>query len=167
LNEQDEMTSEKVQELTRQAMRKLASSVAVVTAQDAEARQAMTATSVTSLSLEPPSLLVCINKSAAIYPLLLAKQPFAVNILSRAQERISELCGGGEQGDRFSEGTWEDHVDGPPMLADSQANLICACDGFLEYGSHGIFVGRITDIKLCDTIDPLIYVDGKYTSTCD
>lgn len=162
------MTLEEVEELTRLAMRKLASSVTVVTSRDDAARQAMTATSVTSLSMEPPSLLVCINKNAALYPLLLAKHPFAVNILSRAQEDVSANCGGAKQGeDRFSDGVWDTHPDGPPILLGAQANIICDTDGFLDYGSHGIFVGKVIDIKLEEGLDPLIYVDGGYTSTCD
>lgn len=162
------MTLEEVEELTRLAMRKLASSVTVVTSRDQEARQAMTATSVSSLSLEPPSLIVCINKTAAMYPVLLAKHPFAVNILARNQEEISDVCSGAKRGDeRFSVGVWDTHPEGPPILLGAQANLICDTDGFLDYGSHGIFVGKIIDIRTEEGVDPLIYVDGRYTSTCD
>ena len=162
------MTLDQVEQMTRLAMRKFASSVAVVTAQDEDTRQAMTATSVTSLSMDPPSLLVCIHKSAAIYPLMLAKQPFAVNILSRSQEIIAANCSGDKRGDeRFSDGTWVNHADGPPMLQGAQAVLICSSDGFLDYGSHGIFVGRVVHVSVDEGLDPLIYIDGAYTSTSD
>ena len=109
-----------------------------------------------------------VNILPQVNPLMLAKQPFAVNILSRAQEQISANCGGEKWGEeRFSEGTWEAHADGPPVLQDAQAVLICSSDGFLDYGSHGIFVGRIIDVAVDEGLDPLIYVNGAYTSACD
>ncbi|TNE56760.1 MAG: flavin reductase [Alphaproteobacteria bacterium] len=162
------MTLDEVEELTRLAMRRLASSVTVVSSRDDEARFAMTATSVTSVSLEPPSLLVCVNKITQLYAMLLAKQPFAVNILGREQQEIANVCAGDKQGEaRFSVGVWDTHPDGPPILLGAQANLICDTDAFLDYGSHGIFIGRIIDIMIGDDLHPLIYVDGEYTGISD
>ncbi|TNE38844.1 MAG: flavin reductase [Alphaproteobacteria bacterium] len=162
------MTLEEVEEMTRLAMRRLASSVCVVSSRDDETRQVMTATSVSSVSLEPPSLLVCVNKMTQLYPLLVARQPFAVNILGREQQEIAHVCGGDKQGDaRFGVGLWDTHPDGPPVLLGAQANLICDTDAFLDYGSHGIFIGRIIDIMIGEDLHPLIYVDGEYTGISD
>ena len=54
---------------------------------------------------------------------------------------------------------------GTPYLADAPANLICARAELHAYGSHGIFIGRVKSIRLHGTLTPLVYIDGRYTTT--
>ena len=72
---------------TKLALRRLASAVAVVTCRDGEARHAMTATAVNAMSMEPPSMIVCVNRSSRSMPRSAAPSSFAINILHRNQER--------------------------------------------------------------------------------
>jgi len=153
----------------RQAMRRLAASVVVVTARDGETRYAMAASAVTSLSMDPPSILVCVNKSASIYPVLAAGKDFCVNVLSGKHTELSAACSGALKGeDRFSIGEWRTDPDTQtPFLGDAQASLICAVDGIHHYGTHGIFIGKVKRVHLHGDVYPLIYIDGRYSSVVD
>jgi flavin reductase (DIM6/NTAB) family NADH-FMN oxidoreductase RutF len=145
------------------ALRRLASAVAVVTCRDGETRHAMTATAVNAMSMQPPSMIVCVNRSSAFHAALSRAGGFAINILHRGQVQISTGCGGTVRGeDRFGIGGWsEDH--GVPVLPDAQACIVCAKEDRFDYGSHTIFLGRVTSVDIHGAVDPLIYVDGHYT----
>jgi flavin reductase (DIM6/NTAB) family NADH-FMN oxidoreductase RutF len=148
---------------TKLALRRLASAVAVVTCRDGQTRHAMTATAVNAMSMQPPSMIVCVNRSTAFHAAISAAGNFAINILNRSQEQISAGCGGKARGeDRFGVGGWsEEH--GVPVLPDAQARVICAKEQRFDYGSHTIFLGRVTSVGIHGDVDPLIYVDGHYT----
>src|SRR5437588_7921596 len=92
---------------TKLALRRLASSVAVVTCRDGETRHAMTATAVNAMSMQPPSMIVCVNRLAAFHTAISRSGHFAINILNRNQVDISTGCGGSVRGeDRFGCGPW-------------------------------------------------------------
>jgi flavin reductase (DIM6/NTAB) family NADH-FMN oxidoreductase RutF len=123
----------------------------------------LTATAVSALSMEPPSMLVCINRSAVFHAALNGASEFAINILSRAHVDISRLCSGGASPEsRFNVGDW-DTLAPAPVLIDAQAAIVCGKDKALEYGTHTVFMGRIISISVNGDVDPLIYVDGQYT----
>ncbi len=145
-------------------MRRLAASVCVISLRDTQGeRHVMTATAVTSLSDNPPALLVCVNKGATAYDALQNRQPFCVSILHQSQQDISALCAGlTDSDDRFSQGTWQDN-DSIPYLGDAQANFFCKTDNVVEYGSHIIAIGKLTEVYTADgEVEPLLYADGKY-----
>lgn len=150
---------------TRLALRRMAKSVAVISCRHEGQRFAMAATAVSELSMDPPSMLIAVNRSASMHRPLTAGAPFAINILASSQAEISRRCGGGLRGEeRFQLGTWADTPEGVPILADAQANIICRQDGALPYGTHVVYVGRVTEVQLHGDIDPLIYLDGRYTA---
>jgi flavin reductase (DIM6/NTAB) family NADH-FMN oxidoreductase RutF len=153
----------------KQAMRRLAASVVVVTARDGDTRYAMAASAVTSLSMEPPSILLCVNKTASIYSVLDHGRDFCVNVLSGAHEALSIACSGGQKGEgRFTIGDWQNDPDtNTPFLGDAQASLICAVDDIHHYGTHGIFIGKVKRVHLHGDVHPLIYVDGRYSSVIE
>jgi flavin reductase (DIM6/NTAB) family NADH-FMN oxidoreductase RutF len=145
------------------ALRRLASSVSVVTCRHNAANYAMTATSVSALSMEPPSMLVCVNRSATFHVALCGAGEFGINVLSRAHVVISKLCSGEASAEnRFNVGDWDTRA-AAPVLVDAQAAIICRKDKQLEYGTHTVFMGRIISISMNGDVDPLIYVDGQYT----
>ncbi|QBR02825.1 flavin reductase family protein [Paraburkholderia pallida] len=147
------------------AMRRLARSVTVISCCDGERRYSMSATAVDSLSTEPPSLLICINRSSSIYPPLEAGADFCVNLLAAQQQGIAIDCSGRLKGEeRFSTGDWQRSADGVPYLHGAQANLVCRQDGRFDYGTHTVFIGRLLEVKMSGEIDPLVYVDGVYTT---
>lgn len=148
---------------TRLALRRLAKSVAVITTCWQGQRYAMTATAVEGLSLDPPSMLVCMARTASLAPPLTAAAPFAINLLARHQEDIAARGGAPWQGEeRFALGQWGTAPDAPPVLADAQASFLCTPAARMEYGTHLIVVGRIDAVRIAGEIDPLIYLDGCY-----
>jgi flavin reductase (DIM6/NTAB) family NADH-FMN oxidoreductase RutF len=151
----------------KEGMRRLASGVCVVSAQaDSGERTAMTATSVTSVSDSPASLLVCINRDTSMHNILSKGGSFAVNLLHSQQQDLSNHCASGDQGEqRFSLGDWQGG-DGTPYLNDCLAVFICKQAKTVTFGTHDIVIGEIEQVKVADSenIDPLLYLNGAYHS---
>ncbi|WP_222868209.1 flavin reductase family protein [Saccharophagus sp. K07] len=146
-------------------MRRLPSGVSVVSAQTSDGqRYAMTASSVTSVSDQPASLLVCVNRNTRICPILVLGQRFAINILSKHHQEISILCATGDQGEkRFNLGRWLLAPDKTPYLEDAEAVFECEVDLVQPYGTHNIVVGRIIAVRVASSGPaPLVYLDGNY-----
>jgi len=148
----------------RAAMRRLAATVTVLSARNsAGERYGMTATAVTSVSAEPPALLACVNRSAALHAHLALGQPMCINLLHTGQAPISNAFSGAVDGEaRFAAGEWREDEAGVPYLEDAQANLFCAIEAIHAYGTHGIFIGKVTAVRIRPVIDPLLYQDGRY-----
>lgn len=147
----------------RAAMRRLAASVAVVAARGENGPVGMAATSVTSLTVDPPAVLVCVNRATALHGLLVPTAPLSVNLLARDQQDVSAAFGGGVPQDaRFRIGEWREGPDGVPALVGAQANLACVIDAMLAYGTHSIVIARVLRATVSDTVTPLIYQDGAY-----
>lgn len=148
----------------RVGLRRLAKAVAVITTCEDGKRHAMAATAISELSLDPPSMLVCVNRRATLHRVLASGAPFAINILHRSHVAISRACGGGAQGEaRFGSGDWADSDLGVPRLRDAQASMICRNLGGTDHGTHSIFIGEVVEVFVNGAVDPLIYVDGRYT----
>ncbi len=144
----------------RQAMRRWAATVCVITTAP---RVGMAATSVTSLTLDPPALLVCVNQSASIHPRLTMGARICVNVLGGDHGDLSIAFGSGRAPEeRFMVGDWAETEDGIPWLRDAQSNLFARVDGLTDYGTHTIVVGRVDAVRFHGETDPLIYGDGRY-----
>lgn len=147
----------------RSAMRRLAASVTVVVAKGDSGPVGMAATSVTSLTVDPPAVLVCVNRATALHALLEPTAPLSVNLLSKDQQDVAAAFGGGvPREQRFTVGTWTESENGLPMLAGAQANLSCVIDAMLAYGTHSIVIARVLKAGVSDHVAPLIYQDGAY-----
>jgi flavin reductase (DIM6/NTAB) family NADH-FMN oxidoreductase RutF len=147
----------------KQGLRSLAKAVVVITCRDGRVRYAMTATAVSELSMDPPSLLICVNKTASLHSPLTAGADFCVNILSAEQIDIAHQCSGRVKGEaRFASGSWDDSHLGAPMLKDAQASFVCRNASKMEYGTHSIFIGEVVAVVNRDEIDTLVYVNGEY-----
>jgi flavin reductase (DIM6/NTAB) family NADH-FMN oxidoreductase RutF len=150
----------------RSALRRLAKAVVVVTTRHEGKRHAMAATAVSELSMEPPSMLICVNKAASLHPVLSAGAGFCINILHSSHGHIAGACSGQAKGEaRFEVGEWIDDGAGLPRLAGAQASIICKNELNIDYGSHTIFIGKVDEVFLSGDVDPLVYVDGRYTAT--
>jgi flavin reductase len=147
----------------RSAMRALASAVSIVSTASQTRRFGMTATAVTSLSAEPPSLLVCVNQAASLHNPLLESRIFCVNILHAWQTALAHTFGSKDVGDRFAHGDWCADPRATPYLADAQANIFCEVAEVHAYGTHSIVIGRIYHIGVRPPFHPLVYQDGRYT----
>ena len=156
------MDSDPVKKEFLQAMRGITSTVTVVSAKDEETKQAMTATSVASLSLDPPTMLVCINHEATIHDVMKEGLGFCINILSIGQEGLADICSiKGKEEQRFLEGSWSELND-IPYNKDSQSNMFCNCIRAIEHTTHTIYLGEIIEVFNQSSFNPLLYRDGKY-----
>lgn len=148
----------------RQAMRGVASSVFLVTTRGPEGNAGMTATAVCSLSFDPVSVLICVNRSAAFLKALEASGKFALNILSRDDEEIARAFGSpaGRQR-RFGLGDWYE-LEGMPALRSSLSTLVCKVASQTDFGSHRIFVGQVSQVHNRDGGPELLYCRGTFRS---
>ena len=106
----------------------------------------MTATSVVSLTLEPPSMLICINKNASIHSILSEKAKLSINILSTDQKEFSELCSNkSRENDRFKGDDWS-YQDDIPYATNSVSSLFCECKQVIDYETHSIFMCKIISL---------------------
>lgn len=146
------------------AMRFLASSVSVVSAKDSNGKlYAMTASSVTSLTLDPPAILVCVNKGASIHDVLTPGSDLCINILSNDQQDISNLCSVKDSdSQRFSNAYW--NTKETPFLKDAQSNIFSQVDEVIGYNSHSIVIAKVLHAQSADSFNGLIYADGGYLS---
>lgn len=149
--------------LFRSAMRRLAATVTIITVEEAGSLKGMTATAVSSLSTDPPSILACVNRSASIHEALARSATFSVNILHQSQMSIALAFADKERrSSRFEEGEWALHEQRLPYLPDAQASLICATRRLFDYATHTICIGEVVRVRVRDDIDPLGYVDGRF-----
>ena len=151
----------------RGAMRHLTGGVSVITAGRGKEITGMTVTSVTSLSVDPPTLLVSINRDASSFPLIQRLGAFGVNILTADQLDIAERFagkGGLKGADRFAGAEWTAGVSGVPLLAGALAALDCEVEEIVERHSHGIVIGRVRDIRSSSRNAALAYWHGQYVA---
>ncbi|RNJ63607.1 MAG: flavin reductase [Porphyrobacter sp. IPPAS B-1204] len=150
-------------DIFKAAMRRLAASVSIVVAKGDEGPVGMAATSITSLTVDPPAVLVCVNRMTSLHALLVPTAPLSVNLLARHHRDVSMAFGGGTpREERFKVGDWQEADNGLPLLADAQANLECVIDAMLAYGTHSIVIARVIRARVSDAVAPLIYQDGSY-----
>jgi flavin reductase (DIM6/NTAB) family NADH-FMN oxidoreductase RutF len=149
----------------RSAMRELSGGVSVITVGIGNDRSGMTATSVSALSLDPPTLIVCVNKTSSTWPLLLRHRSFGVNILHAGHEGVAERFSGrkGETGERrYGDDRWITLETGASLLADALAALDCELEEAIDRHSHAIVIGRVKAIRTGAAEQGLVYWRGRY-----
>ena len=145
----------------RLAMRRLAATVTIVTAGREGRRFGMAATAVTSVTAAPPTLLICVNRSASIHDIIVDTGRYCVNVLGTSHAGLVSPFGGGIEGEaRFGHGAWSHRDGGMPYLDDAQASLFCDLRQTVEYASHSILIGEVVSVRLSDLVSPLLYQDG-------
>ena len=149
----------------RAAMRRLAGGVSVITAGSGEEISGMTVTSVSSLSVEPPSLIFSVNRASSCWPLLQRHGFFGVNILNAEQVDIAERFSGkdGLKGaERFGGAAWTERASGVRLLAGALAAIECEAEDIIERHSHAIIIGRVLHVELAGDDAALAYWHGDY-----
>ena len=155
-------TGAKLCEDFRQAMRRVASTVNVISIVDDGKPMGITATAVSPISMDPPSLLVCINRAASLHAQMGDMSHFRVNVLHRDQAEIASMFADrSRHGLRFLSG-WDLESPGAPRLVDAQATILCRRTDSHSFGTHSIFIGVVEEAEARGEIDPLIYLDGRY-----
>lgn len=149
----------------REGLRRLAKAVVVITCRHEGQRFAMAATAVSELSMDPPSLLICVNREASLYRPLSEGADFCVNILHSEHEEISAACSGKVRGEeRFAVGKWRAAGEGTPILEGAQASFVCRNEQAMDYGTHHIVIGRVEEVFIEGEVSPLVYADGRYVN---
>ncbi|NOV28711.1 flavin reductase family protein [Methylomonas sp. ZR1] len=147
----------------KNALKLWASGVTVVTTQGRDSQpRGMTATAFSSVSLEPPQILVCLNQATDTGAALLESRRFAVNILNSAQEDVSnQFAGSTTQEQRFASIAWQAGENGAPILSEALAALECRVVQQVQAGSHWVIIGEV-DSVVCREGEPLLYYHSAY-----
>ena len=151
----------------RNAMRQLTGGVSVITAGRGKDISGMTVTSVSSLSVDPPSLIVSLNRESSSWPLVKRYGFFGVNILTSDQIDIAERFtgkGGLKGADRFTGARWTTRASGVPLLADALSAIDCEVEDVVERHSHVIVIGRVLDVAVSARTASLAYWQGRYVA---
>ncbi|MCQ1838766.1 flavin reductase family protein [Neorhizobium galegae] len=147
----------------RATMRRFPATVTVISACRNGADHGMTATAVTSLSMDPPSLIICLNNRTYLHDMLLEVPEFAVSVLTHEQVSVSEGFSGKIAPERrFEAADWVRHERGMMVLDSAHAAVICRRMGAVPYGTHTIFIGQVIDTRLSDDTTPLMYENSNY-----
>jgi len=142
-----------------------ATGVTVITACDGDTTRGMTANSLTSVSLDPLLLLVCVDRRATMAGVIERAERFAVNILRADQEAVSRHFAGRPTLDPQPA---LDEFAGAPALVDCMATLVCAAERVLDGGDHLIVLGRVEALRQAPRPgDPLLYYRGRYRHLSD
>lgn len=146
----------------RDALGCFATGVTIVTCIDDDGRPVgLTANSFTSVSLNPPLLLVCVHRRARCAEALIAAQHFAVNVLQTGQQPASIRFATRDE-DRFGTTPWSTGETGAPVLMDSLGVFECERHAVHEGGDHHILVGQVVRANFDPNLDPLLYFRGRY-----
>jgi flavin reductase (DIM6/NTAB) family NADH-FMN oxidoreductase RutF len=152
----------------RGAMRHLAGGVSVITVGRDKDITGMTVSSVSSLAIEPPTLIVSVNRNTSSWALLDRYGAFGINVLSAHHLNIAERFsgkGGVKGADRFAGAQWTSGgPTGVPLLVGALVAIECAVDDMIERHSHAIVIGRVLDLRVTEASGPLLYWHGEYLS---
>lgn len=151
----------------RRTLGLFATGVTVVAAEAKGEIFGMTANAITSVSLEPPLILVCVDKQAHLMEFLRQSDGFSISILNEDQEDLS----------RFFASMWDEREPpdfefvpwvGAPRLADTIGAIACKTTEFLEGGDHWIVIGQVIDLYRAENpANPLLFYRGKYRRILD
>ncbi len=133
----------------------------VTTMSDDQKPHGLTINSFTSVSLEPPLVLICIAKDAGTLPHFLGNEHFAINLLAHDQTKISQKFAT-HNIDRFAGIDWQRGEFGAPLIDGALAYIECQRHETHEAGDHYIILGKVEKANFYDDKDPLLYYCGQY-----
>ena len=147
----------------RHAMAGLAAAVNIVTSDGPHGRVGFTATAVCSVCDDPPTLLVCLNRSASVHTALTANANLCVNVLADPQRELSNLFGGKtDMAERFAAGEWSTWITGAPVLQAAAVTFDCRIDRTESVGTHDILFCEVLGVRRVDGAAGLVYFDRGY-----
>lgn len=150
----------------RAGMRHLASGVSIITSRDGETAVGLTATAVCSVTVDPPRMVVLVNKKVAAADPILASGALCINVLSVNQEHLAKVFAGMVEGvfgpARFEHGRWHSRVTGAPVLEGALANFDCRVIKVFDESTHHALLCEVLDASEPPGGEPLIYVNGAF-----
>lgn len=151
--------------LYKNAMRRFPGGVCLITSTGKNGhRNGLTATAVCSVTVEPPTLLVCVNKSASAHDLVRESGCIAVNIVHSVDADLAVSFSSAKSGEeRFAKGNWSTLITGAPVLESAAVVFDCKVEQVVDVGSHSIILGVAKNVRISENIDsPLLYLNGMY-----
>lgn len=150
--------------LFRAAMARMGAAVNIITTDGPAGLHGMTATAVCSVSDEPASLLVCINRYSRMNAIINRNSVLCVSVLSGEHEELSGIFAswGVTMDERFASAQWRAMANGAPALADALACFACSIDAVYEAGTHSVFLCRVDEVAASDEGEGLVYFGRSY-----
>ena len=157
---------EDLQNGLKQAMRVYPQGVTVVTATTPEGRRGITVSSFTSVSLDPPLVLISIAKGSALHDTFRDARHYAVNFLADDQKSVSDRFAGRTQAkDRFEGIRTSKGITGSPVIEGVRAVVECKAWQVHDGGDHSILIGEVVSARTLNSKRPLVYYTQQYTTT--
>ena len=141
-------------------MRRIASSVTVITSFYEGNAHGMTATAVTSVSADPPTLLIVVNRSARSHAFIEKSKRFVVHVLSADQTEIAKRFAAGLD-DQFGGMHYTADAYGCPLLSGVAATFSCTTSTVSDVATHTVFIGQVASVSSSQAM-PLLYFDGAF-----
>ena len=154
----------------RASMRLVAASVSLVTARDAAGVwHGMAVTSAGSLSMDPPSMMVAVNRTASIHPVIAETGYFTLNLMDESHLGLLERFSRSDMRDqRFTPEDWFSTGKGGPILKGALCAHVCIVAEAHEFGTHTVFFGRVDEVVLNESLAvnpaPILWLNGKRSS---
>lgn len=149
----------------RDMMSRFGVAVSVITTDGAAGQCGFTCTAVCSVTDEPPTILVCLNRKSQMNAVFRQNGVLCVNVLSAEQEDLSATFAGRRDismADRFAVCPWDRVATGAPALRHALGAIDCEISETQDYGTHTIFFGRVVAIALNQARDALLYLNREY-----
>lgn len=146
---------------TGNAFKQMAKSVYILSCCQQGVRHASVSTAICNVSNDPPSLLICMEKTASFSALLSPNTLFAVNILGAGQQAVVEQCMGAKGEARFAVGEWTSSSE-QPVLSGAQASFICRVSAIDGHETHNIVIANVEESICNEERSALVYVNGKF-----
>ncbi|ASV54915.1 MULTISPECIES: NADH-dependent FMN reductase RutF [Lelliottia] len=151
------------QQTFRDAMACVGAAVNIITTDGPAGQAGFTASAVCSVTDSPPTLLVCLNRGASVWPAFNENRTLCVNTLSAGQEPLSNLFGGKTPMDqRFAAANWQTGETGCPRLEDALASFDCRINQIVSVGTHDILFCDIVSITRHPAPQGLVWFDRGY-----
>ena len=148
----------------RNAMSQAVTGVNIVTTDGPKGRYGLTVSAVSSVSAEPPMLLVCVNQKSVVSSAIEANGSFAVNVLATGQQSAAETFSGRDTHGKaytFNDEDWTSAVTKSPVLKGAVAAFDCKIEAVIPAATHTVFIGRVQATKQCPGT-PLLYTGRSY-----
>ncbi|MEM6959913.1 MAG: flavin reductase family protein [Myxococcota bacterium] len=147
----------------KSALRAWASGVTILTARAEGRIHGMTVSAFSSVSVEPPLVLVCANRSSTTHELIQAGQVFGVNVLRADQSELSTRFSTVEGAERFAGVPHRSGARGVPLLDGALVQFECEVRSEHHEGTHTVYIGEVTRAHVFEG-EPLLYFDGDYAT---
>jgi flavin reductase (DIM6/NTAB) family NADH-FMN oxidoreductase RutF len=166
------VTTSQMTDAFRASMRAVAASVSLVTSCDENGGwHGMAVTSASSLSMDPPSMMVAINRAASIHPIIQKSGRYALNLMGEGHAALLEAFSRSDMRNRrFLPDQWQAGANGLPVLKGALSAHLCRVVAAHEFGTHTVFFGEVEDVVLPETpaqsLAPIIWLNGARMSVC-